>query len=145
MLMMGSSHTEALNVPQDQNASAQLQVSCSEAGYPGAVYNIGVSSHTFARNAANLPRALDKFQPTGYVVVETADVLMFTAAVHAARDDVMESVLCQKPILPCPPGSLTGPWPPPCTGSGATSPPRRRSRSTPVTFLRTFCIAISRP
>lgn len=90
VLMMGSSHTEALNVPQDQNASAQLQVLLSEAGYPGAVYNIGISSHTFARNAANLPRALEKFQPTGYVVVETADVLMFTAAVHAARDDVMD-------------------------------------------------------
>lgn len=90
VLMMGSSHTEALNVPQDQNAAAQLQALLSEAGYSGAVYNIGISSHTFARNAANLPRALKKFQPTGYVVIETADVLMFTAAVHAARDDIME-------------------------------------------------------
>ena len=65
VLMMGSSHTEALNVPADQNASAQLQVLLSEAGYPGAVYNIGISSHTFARNAANLPRALEGLRPAG--------------------------------------------------------------------------------
>lgn len=76
VLMMGSSHTEAFNVPTDDNASRRLEAMLRADGRTGRVYNIGVSSHTFPHNAANLPRALERFRPADYVVIET-DNLMF--------------------------------------------------------------------
>jgi len=85
VLMMGSSHTEALNVMPGESASAQLGLMLGDAGYTGCVYNIGMSSHTMVRNVSNFPSALDSYTPTGYVVLETADVIMYTHSLEDAR------------------------------------------------------------
>ena len=90
VLMMGSSHTEALNVMQDENASAYLSGMLRENGMADGVYNIGMSSHTLVRNMANFSRALDEFEPADYVVMETADVIMWTASLYEAMEDRME-------------------------------------------------------
>lgn len=90
VLMMGSSHTEALNVMQDESASAYLGKMLAETGMEGGVYNIGMSSHTLVRNMANFSRALDEFEPTDYVVMETADVIMWTASLYEVMEDAME-------------------------------------------------------
>lgn len=90
VLMMGSSHTEALNVMPEDNASAQLERMLHDAGYSGCVYNIGMSSHTMVRNVSNYPAALDAFNPTGYVVLETADVIMYTHSLEDARTGQLE-------------------------------------------------------
>lgn len=90
VLMMGSSHTEALNVMQRDNASVRLESLLHGAGYGGGVYNIGMSSHTLVRNISNFGRALDEFAPTGYAVLETADVIMWTASLYEAVEDRME-------------------------------------------------------
>lgn len=90
VLMMGSSHTEALNVMQDENASAYLAEMLRENGMADGVYNIGMSSHTLVRNMANFARALDEFEPSDYVVMETADVIMWTASLYEAMEDRME-------------------------------------------------------
>lgn len=90
VLMMGSSHTEALNVMQNESASARLEEMLRANGRPGRVYNIGMSSHTLVRNISNFGRALDEFEPTGYVVVETADVIMYTSSLVDAQSDALE-------------------------------------------------------
>lgn len=109
VLMMGSSHTEALNVMQHENASAYLSAMLSENGMADGVYNIGMSSHTLVRNMANFSRAIDEFEPSGYVVMETADVIMWTASLYEAMEDRMEplpatgmdmpGVLTDRPLL----------------------------------------------
>lgn len=90
VLMMGSSHTEALNVMQDESASARLEKMLQADGMAGRVYNIGMSSHTLVRNISNFGQALDAFEPTGYVVVETADVIMYTSSLMDAQSDALE-------------------------------------------------------
>lgn len=90
VLMMGSSHTEALNVMQDESASALLDEMLHANGQTGRVYNIGMSSHTLVRNISNFSRALDEFEPTGYVVLETADVIMYTSSLVDAQNDALE-------------------------------------------------------
>lgn len=86
VLMMGSSHTEALNVAQDESASYLLNDMLSN-DLGGNVYNIGISAHRFARNAANLDRALAEFAPTDYVVIEAADLVLSDSELNRALTD----------------------------------------------------------
>lgn len=75
VLMMGSSHVEGLYVPQGDGVTAQLQSRLQESGLDGFVYNIGISGHELPRNVNNLDRALTRFAPSGYVVLETRTVV----------------------------------------------------------------------
>lgn len=68
ILMMGSSHIEAFNVSQDENAAAMLN---EKFNGKKTVYNIGMSAHKFYYCARNLPGAIVEFKPTEYVVIET--------------------------------------------------------------------------
>lgn len=90
VLLMGSSHTEALNVLPENNTAAQLEKLLAAEGHSGCVYNIGMSSHTLVRNIANYKKALDAFRPSGYVVIETADVIMYTSGIYSALEDTLE-------------------------------------------------------
>ena len=90
VLMMGSSHTEALNVMPEDSVSARLEALLHADGFEGRVYNIGMSSHTLVRNISNFAKALDQFQPTDYVIVETADVIMYTSSLRDAMADTLE-------------------------------------------------------
>lgn len=87
VLMMGSSHTEALNVMQDQNASSLLGELLRADGVEGCVYNIGISSHQLGRNSANLGRALDRFEPSDYVVIETTELVFSAYSLTLAAED----------------------------------------------------------
>ena len=100
VLMMGSSHTEAYNVPAGAGAAERLEALLRADGRPGRVYNIGVSSHTFPRNAANMPRALARFAPADYVVIETDSVVFHSGTVFAAMDDRMDRLDLQGQELP---------------------------------------------
>ena len=91
-LMMGASHTEGLNVAQHETTSARLSAYLSAAGVQGSAYNIGISSHMLPRNAANLRRALERFRPTAYVVIETPDVMLYQSAVEDAMNDGFERI-----------------------------------------------------
>lgn len=74
VLMMGSSHAEGLYVQPGEDVSSQLAEKLRESGVDGFVYNIGMSGHDLTRNVFNLDRALTRFAPTGYVVIETRTV-----------------------------------------------------------------------
>lgn len=100
VLMMGTSHTEALNVPQGKSAACLLEGMLRDAGQKGAVYNIGVSSHTFPHNAANVERALDAFAPTGYLVLETPYVLMFNDALNQVLRGELEPLTADETSFP---------------------------------------------
>ena len=79
VLMLGSSHTEGFNVPAGQDVSSRL------GDMLGArVYNLGMSSHTLPHNAANLERALTRFAPTDWVMLETATVVFRRGQVKRA-------------------------------------------------------------
>lgn len=90
ILMMGSSHMEGYNVMQDETIAALLQNMLADANYAGRVYNIGTSSHTITRNIANLERALQRFAPKDYVVIETAGVLITETEIQLALTDGYE-------------------------------------------------------
>lgn len=66
VLVMGSSHVEALQVPTKENFASLLNDNINM-----NVYNIGVSSHNFYRCVDNLAAALDHYSPSKYVIIET--------------------------------------------------------------------------
>ena len=90
VLMMGSSHTEGLYVAPGDDVSSQLGARLRESGVDGMVYNIGTSAHHLARNISNLERALTRFEPSGYVVLETASVIMTRQTAYGALDGSLE-------------------------------------------------------
>lgn len=87
VLAMGSSHMEGFNVMQDETIASQLSEMLEAAHLSDSVYNIGMSSHTLGRNIANLDRALTRFQPTGYVVLETHDIGIYEWEFNKAMSD----------------------------------------------------------
>ena len=70
ILIMGSSHMEAYQVTQDQSAAGVLRTLMPEKN----IYNIGISGHTFLICADNLFEAVNKYEPTEYVVMETYSI-----------------------------------------------------------------------
>lgn len=74
ILIMGSSHMEAFNVPQDKNAAALLQEMLSEDGMDEQVYNIGISGHYFLKCVSNLRNALEVYQPDKYAIIEMSSL-----------------------------------------------------------------------
>lgn len=74
VLVMGSSHTEGFNVNYDENYTYVLNDLFQKGGQDLYAYSIATSSHALVRNLRNLENALDQFQPTKYVVIETASL-----------------------------------------------------------------------
>lgn len=68
VLVMGSSHMEALQIMQKDSASSLLD-SC----YGMKTYNIGLSNHFFETCASHLKAAVKKYRPS-FVVLETRSV-----------------------------------------------------------------------
>lgn len=84
VLLMGSSHTEGFNVAEGRDVTSRLGrlLGCR-------AYNLGMSAHVFYRNAANLGRALDRFQPTEAVVLETDRVVFMRGQIEKAMSDAL--------------------------------------------------------
>ena len=72
ILLMGSSHMEAVNVAYNENTGYLLNEYL-----PNMVtYNIGISGHDIYRCAANLESAMKYYGPDKYVVIETDRVML---------------------------------------------------------------------
>ena len=69
LLIMGSSHTEAFNVAQNENYAYLLKELMNENGMEWNTYNIGVSGHTITTCLNNFENAISEFEPTKYVVI----------------------------------------------------------------------------
>ena len=84
-LIMGSSHTEAFNVAENENYAYLLNEKFSDTENDLYFYNIGTSGHTFARCLRNLESAIEEYNPEKYIVIET------TATILSLKD--MENIL----------------------------------------------------
>lgn len=88
ILIMGSSHMEAVEVAQNENTVAQLNMLLPDM----YVYNIGISGHTIYRCVDNISSAIENFKPTSYVVIETnkirldVDEMEAVISGHAVRE-----------------------------------------------------------
>lgn len=85
VLMMGTSNLEGFNVSPEQNVARLL-----ERALEARVYNIGMSDHPLYRNAANLDRALERFQPTDFVLIETPSVVFVRGQVERSMTDTLQ-------------------------------------------------------
>lgn len=81
VLIMGSSHMEALQIAESKSAASRL----NELLPNDLVYNIGISSHNFTTCVCNLEAALEKYQPSKYVVIDTWRV-------DFSEDDILKMI-----------------------------------------------------
>lgn len=72
ILLMGSSHMEAVNLPKDENVGYYL----GELLHDKNIYNIGTSGHTIYTCVQNIKYAADYYRPSDYIVLETDTVSM---------------------------------------------------------------------
>ena len=79
ILLMGSSHMEATNVPQKKTTGTLMN---AEFGNTNYVYNIGVSSHDFIHIASNLETAIQYYKPGKYVVIEISSIQFNTQSLE---------------------------------------------------------------
>ena len=83
VLLMGSSHMEAFNVAQDENAAALLNERWGGERY---VYNIGTAGHTLLYCVKHLDRALTVYAPSDWVVLESMSLDFNPADMEAVAD-----------------------------------------------------------
>lgn len=70
ILLMGSSHMEAVNVSSDENIG--FLINKKQVGLK--TYNIGISGHDIYVCAKNIENAVNEYNPDKYVIVETSTV-----------------------------------------------------------------------
>ena len=73
ILFIGSSQFEAFNVMPDESSTAQLNKMLDGKYF---AYNLGVSGHDFLKCTQNLDKALEKYQPSKYVIMEGSDLFL---------------------------------------------------------------------
>lgn len=76
ILVLGSSHTEALQIPSNENfvsLTEQLLATDADSQNDYSCLNLGVSGHTFATTISNLPYLVKNFDGTKYLVIETSN------------------------------------------------------------------------
>lgn len=72
--VIGSSHTEALQVPQDKTYTAQLQQLLSQNGKDINCLNLGVSGHFLNISVSNFEYFAEEFENVQCAVIETANL-----------------------------------------------------------------------
>lgn len=70
ILLMGSSHMEAVQVPSEQNVGARLNQQLEGMH----TYNIGVSGHSIYRVMDNIKDAVREYRPEKYIIIETDSI-----------------------------------------------------------------------
>lgn len=71
ILVMGSSHMEALNVLQKESVSYVLGELLGK-----NTYNIGIQGHTLIHNISNMENAVKYYEPKEYVILETNKIFI---------------------------------------------------------------------
>lgn len=98
ILLMGSSHMEAMNVSAKENTAAKLNELFAGELY---TYSIGTSGHTLCYCVKHLDAALSTYAPGEYVVLETA-------AVEIPAEELEAVLLGTLPEIPSQSGGLIG-------------------------------------
>lgn len=87
VLLMGSSHMEAVNVAKNKNVGALLNEALDD-----NVYNIGVSGHQIYHCVNNIDNAIDTYQPTQWVIIETDRVQLDILEMQSVIDGKYEYI-----------------------------------------------------
>lgn len=88
ILLMGSSHMEALNVGPTESTAYHL----NELLVDFDIYNIGISGHTIYHCVNNLDSAIRTFEPSKYIVIETDNVALETGEMQRVIDREFERI-----------------------------------------------------
>lgn len=89
ILLMGSSHMEAVNVGKNENAGALL----NEILIDKNLYNIGMSGHTIYTCVQNIHDAVSCYSPSDYVILETDRISL-------NKEDMLSVVDNEYPEIP---------------------------------------------
>ena len=96
VLVMGSSHMEAMQVAPDKNCAhllgEMMAAGTGGGSQSGGVYNIGISGHTLLVCIDSLASAVDRYDPDGAVVIETATVEFDLDSIEAELDGSRKKV-----------------------------------------------------
>jgi len=88
ILLMGSSHMEATEIRNTENVGCLLNQEL-----PSMVtYNIGMSGHDIYRCANNLRNAVQEYNPTSYVIIETDTTCLTCDEISAVLQEEMEPI-----------------------------------------------------
>ena len=88
ILIMGSSHMEAIHVRKDQNASAVLSSLLPEY----SIYNIGISGHDIYQCAKNIRAAVDEYNPNYYLIIETSTISFSNKKMESVLSGELSSI-----------------------------------------------------
>ena len=88
ILVMGSSHMEASQVQQSESTASILQEKLNNYN----IYNIGTSGHTFITCFSNLDAAINKYNPSKYIIIETPIVTFSKEELTKALNDNIEDI-----------------------------------------------------
>ncbi len=88
LLLMGSSHMEAVNIPEDENTGFLLNKQLNNL----KTYNIGVSGHDIYVCAKNINNAIKEYKPSKYVVVETSTVSLDNEKMKQVINNELETI-----------------------------------------------------
>ena len=87
-LILGSSHMEAYNVSQSDNAASKLNALMRDK----TAYNIGISGHTFLTCCSNLKAALENYNPSDYVIIETSRIDFSADELNSVLDGTLPEI-----------------------------------------------------
>lgn len=82
ILLMGSSHMEAIQFPTKYSAGALMNDYLTDS----YTYNIGISGHQLINCLDNLEAAVEEYKPNRYVVIETDNIDVSEEDLIAVRD-----------------------------------------------------------
>lgn len=88
ILLMGGSHMEAVNVAPNENTGYLLNEMLPDK----VTYNIGMSGHTIYTCVQNLRDALNEYDPSDYVIIETNTIHMDEESVNAVISDMYPEI-----------------------------------------------------
>ena len=87
ILVLGSSHTEAVNVLQSENFAALLGQKFNGVY---TVYNMGISGHFFLKICKYLPRTVELHPDAKYIIIETSTVTFKQSEVDSLLNGTVE-------------------------------------------------------
>ena len=88
ILLMGSSHMEAMEVAEDENLGFLLNERLREKN----TYNIGISGHNIYRIMDNVSSAVKTYEPKDYVIIETSAIELDEAKMMEVIDGTAKKI-----------------------------------------------------
>lgn len=92
VLIMGTSHTEALNVLQNESYAYRFNELSEQNGMELDAYNIGISGHNITICLNNFESALEEFEPSKYVVMEVTTTELTENEINQVLNSTVKTI-----------------------------------------------------